>query len=238
MIGPNGLNTAMSLSLRLDLLRRSVAEACDRIDREPRSVRLIAVTKYASVDAVRELIGLGHRDLGESRPQQLVERASLFDDPDVSWHLIGSLQRNKARKVLPYATMIHSADSVRLLETLDRLASELELRPRVLLEVNISGEPSKQGFSISRLKSDFKHMGQLPHLELQGLMTMAPYADDPEASRPIFRRLRELRDELEQTAGCAIPDLSMGMSGDYTVAIEEGATIIRVGSALFDDEYQ
>jgi pyridoxal phosphate enzyme (YggS family) len=225
----------MSLSRRLNSVRDSVVQACGRADRDPASVRLVAVTKYASVDAITELIDLGHRDFGESRPQQLVERAMLLDDPAVSWHLIGTLQRNKARRVLPCAAVIHSADSFRLLETLDRLAAELQLRPRVLLEVNISGEASKQGFSVEQLKNDFAQIAGLSQIGLAGLMTMAPFSDDPETSRPVFRRLKKLRDELETVASRALPELSMGMSGDYAIAIEEGATIVRVGSALFEE---
>jgi pyridoxal phosphate enzyme (YggS family) len=193
------------------------------------------VTKYASLDAVKELIDLGHRDFGESRPQQLVERANLFDDGALSWHLIGTLQRNKARKVIPFAGMIHSAESFRSLQTLDRLASELHLRPRLLIEANVSGEASKQGFSVEQLKKDWPYISQLANIDLQGLMTMAPYSEDPEMSRPIFRALRQLRDELATSASQPLPELSMGMSGDYRVAIEEGATIIRIGSALFDE---
>lgn len=193
------------------------------------------MTKYASLDAVRELIDLGHRDFGESRPQQLAERATLLKDAPLTWHLIGTLQRNKARKVLPHAAVIHSGGSLRLLETLDRLAKELELRPSVLLEVNVSGEASKQGFSVEDLKRDWPEILQLRSLDLRGFMTMAPYSEDPEQSRPIFRSLRELRDMLATTPSRPLPELSMGMTGDYVVAIEEGATIIRVGSALFDE---
>lgn len=225
----------MTLSRRLESLRHSFIEACSRVDRDPASVRLVAVTKYASLDAVRELIDLGHRDFGESRPQQLAERATLLKDAPLTWHLIGTLQRNKARKVLPHAAVIHSGGSLRLLETLDRLAKELELRPSVLLEVNVSGEASKQGFSVEDLKRDWPEILQLRSLDLRGFMTMAPYSEDPEQSRPIFRSLRELRDMLATTPSRPLPELSMGMTGDYVVAIEEGATIIRVGSALFDE---
>jgi len=224
----------MTLSHRLDSLRRSVTDACRRADRDPADVRLVAVTKYAPLDAVRELVELGHREFGESRPQQLVERASLFGDVALSWHLIGPLQRNKARKVLPLAAMIHSADNLRLLETLDRLATELDLTPRVLIEVNISGETSKQGFSIDQLRRDWPQILQLARLDVAGFMTMAPYSEEAETSRPVFRSLRQLRDELASSSR-PLPELSMGMSGDYRVAIEEGATIVRVGSALFEE---
>lgn len=224
----------MSLADNYVAVRRRIAAACERAGRDPTSVRLVAVTKYATVEAIRELVALGHRDLGENRPQQLLERAASID-AEVRWHLIGTLQRNKARKVLPVASLVHSADSVRLLESLDRLAAELSLRPRVLLEVNVSGEQSKHGFVPEGLRAAWPQVAAFPHLDIAGLMTMAPYADDPETARPFFRELRRLRDELAAAGRIPLPELSMGMSGDFEVAIEEGATIVRVGSALFGE---
>ncbi|MBA3314287.1 MAG: YggS family pyridoxal phosphate-dependent enzyme [Planctomycetaceae bacterium] len=225
----------MSLAERYEIVRRSIAAACARVDRDPGAVRLVAVTKYAPIDAVRELVDLGHRDLGESRPQQLIERAKLFESRELSWHLIGTLQRNKARKVLPVTTTIHSADDLRLLQTLERLADELRLRPQVLIEVNVAGEAAKQGFSPDVLYSVWPRILELRNLDLRGLMTMAPYSDDPETARPVFRSLRILRDELSQRGSLTLAELSMGMSGDYEVAIEEGATIVRLGSSLFGE---
>ncbi len=210
-----------------------IRAACARSDREASSVRLVAVTKYASIDAVRELLALGHRDLGENRPQQLLERAALLPS-DVNWHLIGPLQRNKARKVLPIATTIHSVNSLRLLETLERLGEELSARPRLLLEVNVSGETTKHGFTPDELRTAWPQIATFARLDVAGLMTMAPWTDDPETARPHFRTLREFRDELVATGPYELPELSMGMSGDFEVAIEEGATQVRVGSLLFD----
>lgn len=233
-VGHDCLN-AMSISENYENVRARIARACARVGRESSEVTLVAVTKYAPIDAVNELVALGQRDLGESRPQQLAERAELFKDDALTWHLIGHLQRNKARKILPLVSLIHSVDSVRLLEALDRLAGELDLRPRVLLEVNISGEESKGGFESSELRAEWSKVEQLSQLDVAGLMTMAPYADDPEEARPVFRALRELRDELVGRGRFALPELSMGMSGDFEVGIEEGATIVRVGSVLFGE---
>lgn len=225
----------MSLAGNYEDVRRRIAAACGRAGRDPETVRLVAVTKYATVDAIRELVDLGHRDLGENRPQQLLERAALLGGRDVRWHLIGTLQRNKARKVLPVASLVHSADSARLLDALDRLAGELSLRPRVLLEVNVSGEESKHGFSPEDLRAGRPQVASFSHLDVAGLMTMAPYSDDPEAARPVFRGLRRLRDDLASVGPLPLPELSMGMSGDFEVAVEEGATIVRVGAALFGE---
>jgi pyridoxal phosphate enzyme (YggS family) len=216
----------------MDLCAAAYARA--RRQREQPVARIVAVTKYARPDWVRELIGLGHRSLGESRPQQLVERAALF--PGVEWHLIGQLQRNKVRSVLPCAALIHSVDSLRLLQRIGDIAGELGLVPRVLLQVNVSGETSKQGFAPEDLRTGWSGIRQVRHVQIDGLMTMAPLVDDPEQARPAFRALRELRDQLRNSAldSTLLPELSMGMSNDFEVAIEEGATLVRIGSALFE----
>ena len=223
----------MSLAESLTDVRRRIEDTCDRAGRDPSGVRLVAVTKYAPIEAVRELVALGHADLGENRPQQLLERAALLEGSGVTWHLIGPLQRNKARKVLPVASLIHSVDGLRLLESLYRLAEELSLRPRLLLEVNVSGEATKHGFRPEELRATWPQVAGFGRLDIAGLMTMAPYSDDPEASRPVFRSLRRLRDDLAAAGPFPLPELSMGMSGDFEVAIEEGATVVRVGSSLF-----
>lgn len=226
---------SLSLSERYEDVRRRIAAACDRAGRDPGSVRLVAVTKYAPIEAIRELLALGHRDLGENRPQQLLERVDALGEFAPSWHLIGTLQRNKARKVLPAVVLTHSVDTLRLLEAIDRLAGELSLRPRVLLEVNVSGEETKHGFSPGDLRAAWPQVGAFPHVEVAGLMTMAPYAEDPEAARPTFRALRQFRDDLAAAGPLPLLELSMGMSGDFEVGIEEGATIVRVGSSLFGE---
>lgn len=220
------------LERNVTLVRATLATACATRGRAPAAVTLVAVTKYAELDWIRSLYELGLRDFGESRPQQLVERARLFPT-DVRWHLIGHLQRNKAALVLPHVHMIHSVDSVRLARQLSRDAESLGRSIRVLLEVNVSGEAAKDGFGIDDLRTAFSELVGMPRLDITGLMTMAPLSDDAETSRPVFGRLRELRDELRGTHPTLV-DLSMGMSGDYGVGVEEGATLIRVGTALWE----
>ena len=230
------------MSLNSDLIARNVESVRGRISaaairsgRRPEEVTLVAVTKYAAIEWVRTLVSLGEREFGENYPQQLVERREQIDST-VHWHLIGSLQRNKARKVLPVVTMIHSVDSVRLLEAIDRLATELQLRPKVLLEVNVSGEESKHGFSPDQLLREWEQICRFENVGIGGLMTMAPHSENPEESRPVFAGLSRLRDRLlsESPIGIGLPHLSMGMTADFEIAIEEGATLVRVGSALWE----
>lgn len=229
------MDVAGILQQNLTDVRNQMDSALRRSGRAADAVRLVAVTKYARLEWVRELIALGVRDLGESRPQQLVERAEQLDT-DLRWHLTGPLQRNKARRTLPYCSLIHSIDSLRLLERLEVLAGELNLSPQLLLQVNISGEEAKQGFTPEELRSAATQLARLQQVQVAGLMTMAPHTSRPEETRPVFRGLRELRDELaDQLQGrWPLTELSMGMSSDFAVAIEEGATMVRVGSALFD----
>ena len=218
-------------------VRQRIETACHRAGRDPASVTLVAVTKYAQLDWVRCLIELGVVELGESRPQQLVQRAHELGDP-LHWHLIGNLQRNKVRSVLPHLTLLHAADSLRLLESIDRIAQELNLRPRVLVEVNLSREAAKHGFEANELLRAWDDILKLQQVQVEGLMTMAAYSPEPEHARPAFMRLRELRDELRVRSGektkSQLNHLSMGMTGDFEVAIAEGATIVRIGSALWD----
>lgn len=221
------------LSQNLSRVRQRIEAACTRCRRDPGSVQLVAVTKYAELEWIRPLPSLGVDAFGESRPQQLVERANLLSG--INWHLIGQLQRNKVRSVLPHTTLIHSVDSLRLLERISGVAGELGRTVAVLLQVNVSGEASKQGFAPDDLCSRWSDAVKTPNVQIDGLMTMAPLADDPEEARSAFRGLRELRDELRQTSGSnRLPTLSMGMTHDMEVAIEEGATMVRIGSALFE----
>ena len=223
------------LAANLDSIRQRMQAACGRAGRPAEAVTLVAVTKYARLDWVRALTAFGTLDLGESRPQQLAARAVELDGA-IRWHLIGHLQRNKARRILPLVARIHSVDSLRLLTFLDNLAGELDLRPPVLLEVNVSGEESKNGFAPEDLLQQWPVVLACRQVRVDGLMTMAPLHDDPERSRPVFASLRRLRDRLQELSppGRGLPELSMGMSGDFEVAIEEGATFIRLGSDLFE----
>ena len=209
-----------------------MAAACERAGRDPSSVTLVAIVKYAELDWVRGLVDLGVRDLGEARPQQLAERAALFDDA-IRWHLIGSLQRNKVGLTLdtlgPRDGCIHSIDSLRLLERIARLAAERPTPPRLLLQVNITGEATKQGFA----PGDVAAALAATDLPIDGLMTMAARSDDADGPTSTFAALAELRDSLA-TPAAPLPLLSMGMSGDFEAAIAAGATHVRVGSALFE----
>ncbi len=215
-------------------VRTRIADACARRQRDPQSVRLVAVTKTAKLDWIRELIDLGQRDLGENRPQQLVQRAAELPD-SAQWHLIGHLQRNKVDFVAPHVRWIHSVDSPRLVQSLAAHAAKSATLPQLLLEVNISAEASKGGFAPNELVSQWDGL-RATNLPIVGLMTMAPLTEEPESIRWVFRQLRELRDRLAELSGGShpLPELSMGMSGDFEVAVEEGATLVRVGSRLFE----
>ena len=223
------------LADNLNRVRSEITDACRTAGRSPTEVQLVAVTKYAGLAAVQHLVELGVVDLGESRPQQLTERADQLSS-NIRWHFIGHLQRNKVKPVLSRAVLIHSIDSLKLLERVSTVADELALRPRVLLEVNVSGEASKDGISLAELRSQWDAFQAVPNVEIAGLMTMAPLAADAEAARPVFRELRQLRDDLAARSAPhrTLTELSMGMSGDFAIAIEEGATLVRIGSRLFE----
>lgn len=214
----------------------TIAAACERVGRDASDITLVAVTKYADLAWVETLANI-HPTFGENRPQQLAERRPKF--PDAEWHLIGQLQRNKARLAVENAAWIHSVDSLRLLERIAAVARELQKRPRILLQVNVSGEESKSGFRPDELTAGWERIVTFQSdLEISGMMTMAPASEDPEAARPTFRGLAELRTRLAEdnrtrSAGIELCELSMGMSGDFEVAIEEGATVVRVGSRLY-----
>lgn len=219
-----------ALADRLAAVESRVSAACDRAGRRRDAVTLVAVTKYTTLEVAAALLDLGVRDLGESRPQALWERASLLSA--AQWHLIGHLQRNKVARTLPLTHLIHSVDSVRLLDAIDA-----EERPcDVLLEFNVSDETQKLGFAPADVTFLATPLRALKYVHVRGLMGMAAIGDDPEASRPAFVHLRQLRDQLQATVGDVhtLEHLSMGMSGDFEVAVEEGATLIRVGSTLVE----
>ena len=174
----------------------------------------------------------GQTVFGESRVQEARDKIPACP-PGLEWHFIGHLQKNKVRQALPLFSFFHSVDSTALAEAVNRIAGETGQKVEGLLEVNVSGEDTKHGFTPAQLRSEFPALGKLPHLRIRGLMTMAPYSDNPEDARPVFRALRELRDELQSAHAHPLPELSMGMSGDFEPAIEEGATLVRVGSSIF-----
>lgn len=222
------------LRANINDVRERIARAAESAGRGTDALRLVAVTKQVDAETACELVTLGVRELGESRPQELWRKRELVAEP-ARWHLIGPLQRNKARRTLPMVDLIHSVDSVRLLEWLDTLAHELALEPAVLLEVNVSGEAAKHGLQAAEVPAALCEAARLSRVRVCGLMTMAPYDDDPERARPVFAALRELRDRVRRDAppNCPLGELSMGMSGDFEAAVAEGATIVRIGSALF-----
>ena len=223
------------IAQNLEQIREAIAAARGRVGRPSDSVQLVAVTKYANLNWVRDLIELGETQLGESRPQQMCQRVQELP-ADVRWHMIGHLQRNKVDMVVATAELIHSVDSLRLLRKIETSAAAAGKRQRVLLEVNVSGEESKDGFTPDELRSTWSEIVGLQHVDVQGMMTMAPHSDNAESTRPFFGQLRDLRDELAAAAEgqLTLPELSMGMSGDFEIAIEEGATLIRIGSRIFE----
>ena len=222
-----------TIAERLEAIRAEIAQICERADRDPGEVRLIAVSKTQPSETIRAALAAGQIEFGENRVQEGLAKLDELAGSEARIHLIGHLQRNKARFAGRFAS-VQSIDSVRLAEA---VARQLDAPPSTppnlpldaLLEVNVAGEASKQGFDPAELESAFAQIAALPQLRVRGLMTIAPLVADAEQARPVFRRLRELRDAL------GLPELSMGMSNDYAVAIEEGATIVRIGRAVFGE---
>jgi pyridoxal phosphate enzyme (YggS family) len=200
--------------------------------RKAGEVRLVAVSKTHPTEAIREVFEAGQRTFGESRVQEALPKLDALP-PEIEWHFIGHLQTNKIRKVVGRIALFHGIDNQNLALQMNRIAGELGVTANVLLEVNVSGEESKFGFDPKTLSAELETLLPMPFLRIQGLMTMAPYSDDPETSRPFFSKLRELRDHLAMETGNPLRELSMGMSGDFEQGIAEGATIVRVGSAIF-----
>jgi pyridoxal phosphate enzyme (YggS family) len=217
-----------------ETVRGQMAGAARRSGRPADAVTLVAVTKRSPAAWIRPLVGLGATDLGENYPQELWSKAEALGDLPVRWHLIGHLQGNKAKRTLPLVRLIHGVDSLRLLRALDALAAGLADPPSACLQVNVSGEATKHGWSPETLLGDAGTIAACRHVPIVGLMTMAAMGTTAEAARPAFARLRGLRDALRGETGLALNELSMGMSNDFETAIEEGATLIRVGSALFE----
>ncbi|MBC8354204.1 MAG: YggS family pyridoxal phosphate-dependent enzyme [Planctomycetes bacterium] len=217
-------------------VRQYIAAAAARSGRHASDVTLVAVSKYVDIDAAQTLLDAGCSDLGESRPQELWRKAEALAGSSVRWHLIGHLQRNKVRRTLPHVSLLHACDSLRLLQELDRVATEVSGDMNVLLEVNISGDAAKHGFQPDEMPSVVESLAALKRTHVRGLMGMASLAGNTNEARRNFERLRLLRDELIDLvpSGVELTELSMGMSRDFEGAIEEGATIVRVGSALFE----
>lgn len=222
---------------RLAVVRAGIEEACARAGRDPSAVTLVAVTKTHPPETVREAVEAGLTIFGENRVQEGARKIDALrgNFPALSWRLIGSLQTNKAKTAVKYFEEIQSVDRIPLLDILSREAGAAGRRLPIYVEVNIAGERAKAGVPPEECASLVAAAHALPEIELRGLMTVPPFTDDPEESRPFFRKLRELRDRVGESTGEPLRGLSMGMSHDYPVAIEEGATVVRVGTALFGE---
>ncbi|MEM1331243.1 MAG: YggS family pyridoxal phosphate-dependent enzyme [Planctomycetota bacterium] len=251
------MQVVAELRERFAEVRERVADAAVRSGRRPEEVLLVAVSKYADPEQVRGLIDLGHRDFGENKIQQMEQRAAMVGEyldrlrvlpetrkgdgstpPDaVRWHMIGHLQRNKAKKCCELARLIHTVDSLRLAEELQGLAVKRDADIEVLVQVNIAEEEQKHGVPSPAARALCEQIDSMAHVHVRGLMCMAPYSDEPEHSRPVFARCRELFEDLRRVGvgEGRMNILSMGMSGDYAVAIEEGSNCVRVGSSIFGE---
>lgn len=224
------------LQQNLREIQQRVAAAAERGGRDASDVRLVAVTKYVEPEVARQLAELGCLDLGESRPQELWRKFEAVEVPDVRWHMIGHLQRNKANRTLPMVWLFQACDSLRLLSELQRLSESTGQRTPVLLEVNISGDAAKHGFAPEEMEAVLDEVSHFGNLEVRGLMAMAGLAGGSDSARADFARLATLRERLMRNCppSVSLKELSMGMSRDFELAIEEGATIVRVGSAFFE----
>ena len=218
----------MDIAANVREVQRRIAQACERSRRSPGEITLVVVTKVVEASAIRAAFDCGIRDFGENRVQEAEDKIGQLSDlkPNVTWHMVGHLQSNKAKTAVELFDIIHSVDSVRLAEILNQRA---EKTLPVLLQVNVSEEATKSGFAVNEIAAAVEEIKQLPNLKVTGLMTIAPLVAEPEEVRPVFRKLRKLRDSL------GLEHLSMGMTDDFEVAIEEGATILRIGRAIFED---
>jgi pyridoxal phosphate enzyme (YggS family) len=222
------------IAKNLERVRAQILEATQRANRSPDTVQLIAISKTHPAESVREAHHTGQNVFGESRVQEA--RTKIPELPSsLRWHFVGHLQKNKIRHALPLFDLFHSVDSVALAEDINRIADETGMRPRVLLEVNMAGEGSKFGFAPDGLRAGLESMLALPRLTIEGLMTIPPLAPEAETSRRFFAQLRTLRDQIEKEFSVRLPELSMGMTNDFWIAIEEGATMVRVGTAIFGE---
>ena len=222
----------MDLAENYGMIQQRMAAACERAGRDPASVTLLAVTKGQPPEAVQAAARLGQMVFGENKVQEARAKIPLCPGR-IRWQLIGHLQSNKCRDAVDLFTMIQSVDSLALAREIDRRAGLAGRSMPVLVEVNVAGEGSKFGYAPDRLLAEVAELAALPRIELQGLMTIPPWSSDPERARPHFRRLRELKERAEAALGAPLAHLSMGMSGDFEIGIAEGATIIRIGTALF-----
>ena len=224
----------MGVTENLERVREQIVTAGAKAGRTGNEIELVAITKTHPVEKVREAVQAGHTVFGESRVQEA--RAKIPELPsNLRWHFVGHLQKNKIRHALPLFELFHGVDSLELAEEMNRIAAEEGMQPRTLLEVNVAGEGSKFGFNPEGLRAEMESLLALPRLSIEGLMCIPPLADEAEASRKFFVQLRELRNSLEKEFDVKLPHLSMGMTQDFWIAVEEGATLVRVGTAIFGE---
>lgn len=218
----------------LNEVRENIRKACEKAGRSPQEVTLIAVSKTKPLFMLEEAYEAGARDFGENKVQEILEKHPKMPE-DARFHMIGHLQRNKVKQVLPHAVLIHSVDSYRLAEQISQEAGKLGITAKILLEVNVAKEESKFGMMPEDVEEMAGQIATLPHLKIEGLMTIAPFVDDPEKNRPVFRKLYQLSVDIKKKNidNVNMGVLSMGMTGDYQVAVEEGSTMIRVGTGIF-----
>ena len=217
-------------------VEKNIEQACKNAGRSRDEVTLIAVSKTKPVEMLQEIYDENIRDFGENKVQELCSKMEQLPS-DIRWHMIGHLQRNKVKQVLPHAVLIHSVDSLRLAEQIDQEAEKLGITAKILLEVNVAKEESKFGMMPEEVPEMVEQISLLPHLQIEGLMTIAPFVDDPEKNRPVFQKLYQLSVDIKKKNidNVNMGVLSMGMTGDYQVAIEEGATMVRVGTGIFGE---
>ena len=224
------------LASNLKEVESKIQEACKKANRSREEVTLIAVSKTKPVSMLQEVYNLGIRDFGENKVQELIEKHPQLPS-DIQWHMIGHLQRNKVKQVINKATLIHSVDSLRLAEAIEMEAAKKNIVADILIEVNIAEEDSKYGFKEEEVLLAVEQIAKFPHVRIKGLMTIAPFVENPEENRIVFARLRKLSVDIESKNidNVSVGILSMGMTNDYQVAIEEGATMIRVGTGIFGE---
>jgi PLP dependent protein len=223
-----------SIAENLERVREQITQATAKAGRAVNEIELVAITKTHPAEKVREAVEAGHTVFGESRVQEA--RAKIPELPsNLRWHFVGHLQKNKIRHALPLFELFHGVDSLALAQEMNRIAAEDGEHPRLLLEVNTAGEGSKFGFNAETLRAEIGSLLALPRLSIEGLMCIPPLAEEAEASRKFFVQLRELRDSLEKEFDVTFPHLSMGMTQDFSIAVEEGATLVRVGTAIFGE---
>lgn len=223
----------------IDHVEKKIAEACERAGRPRESVQLIAVSKTKPVPDLMEALNYGHNVFGENKVQEIRDKVEAMGTEGIHWHMIGHLQANKVKYLIGVVDLIHSVDNDKLAAEIEKQAAKHDVVMDVLCEVNMAGEETKFGLKPEETMDFVKRISELPHLKVRGLMTIAPYTEDPESNRVYFKGLRELKDRIntEHIPGVDMDTLSMGMTGDYEVAIEEGATLVRVGTGIFGERH-